>query len=70
MNIPEGKGQGTLNLEISREFYFHELLKTYIYQKISQLGYDLPISVVDRVILPFHEDFIFTELRMCEVSQK
>ena len=28
------------------------------------LGHDLPISVNDRVILPFREDFIFTKLRM------
>ena len=38
--------------------------------KISQLGYDWPISVVDRVILPFCEDFIFAKLRICEVLWK
>ena len=27
------------------------------------LGHDLPKSVNDRVILPFHEDFILTKLR-------
>ena len=32
--------------------------------------HDLPISVNDRVILPFHESFIFTKLRICEVSRK
>ena len=30
--------------------------------------HDLPISVNDRVILPFHKGFIFTKLRICEVS--
>ena len=32
--------------------------------------HDLPISVNDRVISPFREDSIFTELRICEVSRK
>ena len=39
-------------------------------RKSSRLGYDLPISVVDRVISPFGQDFIFTKLRIWEVSQK
>ena len=30
---------------------------------------DLPKSINDRVILPFREGFIFTKLRICEVSQ-
>ena len=35
-----------------------------------RLSQDLPISIKDdRVILPFHEDFIFTNLRICEVSE-
>ena len=38
--------------------------------KISRLGYDWSISVVDRVISPFGEDFIFAKLRICEVSRK
>ena len=29
-----------------------------------------PSSVNDRVISPFREDFIFTKLRICEVSRK
>ena len=33
-----------------------------------QLGHDLPLSVNDMLILPFREDFIFTKLRLCEVS--
>ena len=33
-------------------------------------GHDLPISVNDRVISPYRERFIFTKLRICEVSPK
>ena len=36
--------------------------------KSLRLGHDLPISVNDRVLSPFREDFIFAKLRMCEVS--
>ena len=35
-----------------------------------QLGHDLPISIKDRLISQFWEDFIFMKLRICEVSQK
>ena len=38
--------------------------------KICDLGHDLPVSVNDRVILPFREGLIFAKLRTCEVSQK
>ena len=38
--------------------------------KKSRLRQDLPISINDRVKLPFREGFIFTELRICEVSRK
>ena len=31
----------------------------------SRLMHDLPISVKDRVILPFHKGFIFGKLRIC-----
>ena len=30
----------------------------------------LPISINDRVILPFRKGFIFTKLRICEVLRK
>ena len=30
---------------------------------------DLLISINDIVVSPFHEDFIFTKLRICEASQ-
>ena len=36
--------------------------------KNSRLGHDLPVSVKDRVILPFCDGLIFTKLRICEVS--
>ena len=35
-----------------------------------RLGHDLPISVSDRLISPFHEGLIFTKFRICEVSRK
>ena len=35
-----------------------------------RLWQDLPISINERVILPFREGFIFTKLRTCEVSRK
>ena len=38
--------------------------------KNSRLGHDLHKSVNDRVISAFREDFIFTKLRICEVSRK
>ena len=34
------------------------------------LVHDLPISVIDRVIWPFCEDFPFKKLCICEVSLK
>ena len=33
----------------------------------SRLEHDLPISLNSRVISPFHEIFIFTKLRICDV---
>ena len=33
-----------------------------------KLGHDLPISLSDRNTSPLREGFIFTKLRMCEVS--
>ena len=38
--------------------------------KNSRLRQDLPISIKDRVILPFREGFIFMNLRICKVSRK
>ena len=53
-------------------FIFANRVKKHICEaKNSRLGYDLHISVNDRVISAFREDFIFTKLRICcEVSRK
>ena len=52
-------------------FIFANNVKRHICDvKNSPLGHDLPRSVHDRVILPFGEGFIFTEICICEVSQK
>ena len=51
-------------------FIFANSVKSHICGiKNALLGHDLPISVNDRVISPFWEEFIFTKLRICEVSQ-
>ena len=52
-------------------FTFAHIIKTHISDlKKSRLRQDLPILINDRVILPFREGFIFTKLRICEVSRK
>ena len=52
-------------------FIFANSVKRHIcYGKNSRLGPDLPTSVNDRVIWPFHEGFMFTKLRRWEVLQK
>ena len=52
-------------------FIFMKSVKKHICDiKKSRLRFDLPISVNDRAISPFREDFIFTKLRICEVSRK
>ena len=56
--------QYTINSEI-----FAKSVKRHICDvKNSRLGRDLPTSVNDIAMSPFHEDFIFTKLRICEVS--
>ena len=56
---------------IRDDFIFRNRFKRHIsYMKKSQLGHDLPASVKDRVILSFPEGFIFTKLRISEVSRK
>ena len=51
-------------------FTFANSVKTHICAvKNSRQGRDLPISVNERVISPIHEGFIFTKLRICEVSR-
>ena len=45
-------------------FIFANSIKRHIYDvRNSRLWHDIRISVNDRVILPFHECFIFTKLR-------
>ena len=52
-------------------FIFANSVKRHICDvKHSRPGHSLPLSVNDRVISPFREDFIFTKLRICEVSRK
>ena len=52
----------TVNSDFFREnFIFANSVKGHIVTvRNSRLRHDLPISVNDRVILPFREDFIFT----------
>ena len=58
--------QYTINSEI-----FTKSVKRHICDvRNSRLGRDLPTSVNDIAIFPFHKDFIFTKLRICEVSRK
>ena len=52
-------------------FTFANSIKRHICDiQNSHLMHDSPISVIDRVILLFHEGFIFAKLRICEVSRK
>ena len=52
-------------------FIFANIIKRHISDvKNSRLRQDLPISINDRETLTFREGFIFTKLRICEVSRK
>ena len=52
-------------------FIFANSVKRHICDvKKSRLRHDLPKSVNDRLILPFSKGYIFTKLRICEVSRK
>ena len=52
-------------------FIFTNSVKRHIFDvKISRLMHDLPISVNDRVISSFSGSFLFTKLRICEISRK
>ena len=55
----------TVDSEIfARVFFFANSIKRHISDvKNSRLRQDLPISINERVILPFREGFIFTKLR-------
>ena len=57
---------GNVNAEI-----FANSVKKHVREpKNSRLGLDLPISVSERVIAPFCEDFIFMKLRICFPENK
>ena len=65
------KGQNYCRFVKSENFIFANSIKKHISDvKKSRLRQDLPVSVNDRVILPFQEGFIFTKLRTYEVSWK
>ena len=52
-------------------FIFANSIKRHISDvKNSRIRQDLPLSINDRVILPFREGFIFTKLRICEAYAK
>ena len=52
-------------------FIFANGIKRHISDvKNSRLKQGLPISIHDRVILPFREDFIFMKLRICDLLRK
>ena len=51
-------------------FIFANSIKRHIRDvKNSQIRQDLPISINDRVILPFREGFIFTKLHYAKFSE-
>ena len=68
----------TYSLAFSRNIYilYPEIFARILFSQIalkdilaaikSRLLHDLPISVIDRVISPLSEDFIFAKLRICE----
>ena len=60
------KMSNTVNPAIfARNFIFSNSVKRHICGvKNSRQGHDLPISVYERVISAFREDFIFTKLRI------
>ena len=62
----------TVDSEIfARIFVFAKSIKRHISDvNNARLRKDLPISISDIVILPFCEGFIFTKLRIREVSRK
>ena len=53
------------------EFISRNMVKRHIYDvKNLRPEHGLPISVKHRVILLYRESFVFTKLRICEVSRK
>ena len=71
MKYVQGSRLSTLNSEIFATILFSRIaLEDILAMKKMWFGHVLLISVNDRVISPFRGDFIFTKLRMCEVSRK
>ena len=57
-----GRFLHSVNSEIFARFFFANSVNIYISDILnSRLKHDLPISVNDRVILPFCEDFTFAK---------
>ena len=51
----------------SGNFRENFIVKTYLrYLKFARQGHDLPISVNDRMISSFHDDFILTKINLRE----
>ena len=59
----------TVNSEIFARISFSQKALKDIFATFRDYD-DLPSSVNDRVIAPFRDDFIFTKLRICDVSRK
>ena len=62
----------TVNPEIFARILFSRIALKDLFATLKNLGqgHDFPISVDDRTISLFYEDFIFTKLRICEVTRK
>ena len=61
----------TVNSEILAGILFSRMTLKAIFCLLKMVTrHDLRLSVNDRVISPFHEGFIFTKLRTCEVLRK
>ena len=58
----------TLNSEIFARILFSQIALRHICDvKNVRLWHDLPIPLNDKGISPFHKDFIFKKLHICEV---
>ena len=61
----------TLNAEISVSIFIGNSVKTHYLRCYNLRQWrDLPILVNESDISPNREDFIFTKLRICQVSRK
>ena len=61
----------TVNPEIFARILFSRIALKDIFVALKfAIFHDLRILVNYRVVSPFREDFVFTKLRICEVSRK